>query len=116
MKIIKVVTLLFISFSLTFGNFANAAMLCCAIKSELATEIKMVNEAEMPCHQTAETGKKMQHDKSCGNCKNCVSMSGIILIQPLHKLTFTDMAHHFLIISFNTGLPADIYSPPKQIS
>lgn len=118
MHIFRVITLLFISFSLIFGNIANAAMLCCAVKSELATEMKAdSNKAEMPCHKTTEkSDKKTQHDKSCANCKNCVSISGIIHTQPIHKFTFINITHNSLVTSFHTGLPADIYSPPKQIS
>ncbi len=118
MRILKLLSLLFISFSLSFGGFANAAMLCGVVKSELATEMKAYsNKAEMPCHKTTEkSDKKIHHDKSCVNCKNCVSMSGIIYNQPIQKFTFANITHNSLIRVFYAELPADIYSPPKQIS
>jgi hypothetical protein len=116
MQLFRVITLLFISFSLIFGNFANAAMLCCAVKDQPAVQMQM-NKAEMPCHKTVEkTEKKMQHDKSCANCKNCVSANVIIFTQPTHQVTFANIKHSIPVNSFSSVIPESIYSPPKHIS
>jgi hypothetical protein len=117
MKIIKVITLLFISFSLLFGNIANAAMLCCVAKNQPAAQVQMDSKAEMPCHKSAEkTDKKMQHEKSCVNCKNCLSSNVIIFNQPVHHIAFANIIHSVALNNFVSVAPESIYSPPKQIS
>lgn len=118
MQIFKVITLVVICFSLIFGNVANAAMLCCMAKNTpLTAEMKMDSKAEMPCHKTAEeTDKKMQHNKSCANCKNCVSINALIVPQPIYGIKFANIIHSVPIIRFVSIEPSDIYSPPKQIS
>jgi hypothetical protein len=116
MKIFRVITLLLISFGLIFGNFANAAMFCCATNQSMS-KMEMDSKAEMPCHKTTEkSDQKMQHDKNCADCKNCVSANVIIFTQPTHKIAFVNVIHNIPVNNFVSVVSEGIYSPPKQIS
>lgn len=115
MRVFKIVSSLFICFTLVFGNVASTAMFCCVAKSQ--PMMQMHSKADIPCHTTAEkTDKKIQHTASCISCKHCVSAPVIVCTGLSHDMAFTHSKNPLQIHRLSSVIPETIYSPPKKIS
>lgn len=87
-------------------------------KSQSNAQMQMDNNvAKMSCHENAaKNDKKIQHDKSCIDCKNCLSANVVIYTQLGHLVTFASIIPNATLNNFVSAIAESIYSPPKQIS
>lgn len=114
MRILRLIALLFVCFSLPLNAMASSAMLCCKLKGVEQMQVDK-GLSGMPCHKDASKSDS-KHLNFCEKCQNCVATNAIMSSQGQYAVTFIPIHHGEYAIGFISYRFGDVYSPPKPIS